>query len=336
MASSVIWETDPSIFPKQRKAPVQEAVHWETPPGQEPAHSESVKEAAEQPACRQTGVLSEEDKRILSAMADGVFINGGVLFDCKLSGYDMVGFAVTSKTNFELKQSYYANLTWDDDTFLQFMSARVINDQQIFIFRKGKAESVYSAVRGEFFVDAMGVLRQLVKLLVKHQSRDSQKHYTPLCISPHTVFLVEHGGEPEVKILPLQIADQGRPCELPADGELSVSSDLYAACYLCSEIYSQAFVCEKGHVTELPGFDLIHEALSPFPFSRPELKAFANALELEYTPPMQEKAEPEMKVKRQKKAAEGSFFCKMKNAVSDILREAILEAPGESDSTWET
>ena len=338
MANSVIWETDPSIIPKQKKKnTVEDTAEQQKTTAEGTAPGDSTREAASAaPRHRQGNTLSEEDRYLLSAMADGISVNGGILFECKINGYDMVGFSINSSTNLEVKQSHYANLTWDNNGFLQFMNARAINDQQVFIFRKGKAESVYSAIHRGSNVDAMTVLKQLVELLVEHQGRYSQSGYVPLCFSPYTVFLLDKGsGSPEVKVLPIQIQDNARPCEVPNDAEFSVSSDLYAACYLCSEIDSRAFVAENGHVTELDACSLVHDALSPFPYSRPELKVFDDALELEYVPPIHEAEPTKAKVKHAAGPAAGAgFFGKAKTVMSDLFRDIISDDPGDNDSTW--
>lgn len=337
MANSVIWENDPSIIPNQKKKNFfEETPQQEKAPVEEQPISDTTREApGAVPRQRKSNSMPEEDRYLLGAMADGIAVNGGVLFDCKLNGYDMVGFAINSNTNLDIKQNHYAGLTWDNNSFLQFMTARSINDQQVFIFRKGKAESVYSLIHRGVTLNAMEVLRQLVQLLTEHQSSYAQSEYVPLSFSPYTVYLLNKGDmAPEVKVLPIQIQDNARPCEVPNDAELTVSSDLYSACYLCSEIDSQAFVSENGHVTALDTCGLIQDALSPFPYSRPGLKAFADALELEYIPPVQETHQPKAKVWYTPAPSGSGFFGKARNVMSEFFRDVISDDPGDNDSTW--
>lgn len=221
---------------------------------------------------------------------------GGTIFRFEdEDGLPRVGFAVTNLTYDQANamKSRYARLCESDmRCFLGFAGMIPVKEYWVYAFRvPAGASSIYREVRsaretGAAAIDGEQLLRQLVQIFLRRESRSGEGGYQPLlCVSPYTVYVIRDAErDAGVQLLPLISVDGSRPVEIPADPKPDVSTDVYSACYLYCEVLSGGFACDGFSQIVRPDPCIIN-AMAPVVNWRPDIRVFANQLNLDAPQP---------------------------------------------------
>ena len=285
---NIVWDDDTDIKKPQNTPEVSDDDVKSYEPGRkaktEPAAS-TVRYGE-----KITGTSGASGKLQEAINASTIQLGGGKIFRFQNAvGLYRVGFSVSGITEDEAEglSAQYEKLCNDSTVgFLDFDRIFRVNDQWVFSFKLScdgdNAVSVYDMVHSDGSGPMLSgdmLIKELVQILINHQSRFTKKDYQPLrCISPHTVFLVRSPrGEISVRILPL-ILSGNFPSQVPNDSKPDVTTDVYSACYLACEVMSGGFAA-KGVAIREPSA-LVQKAMAPFPSWRPSLTSFAEEFEV--------------------------------------------------------
>lgn len=248
----------------------------------------------------------EREKLMQDALKSSrLHLFGGTLFHYNTpGGTPRVGFAVVDQTEDEVQAmaARYERLCNPYHGFMAFEGVTRLPDCHVYSFQVyGSSVSVYQEVHegekepGREVIDSELLLRQLAQTILCYSSGSERDYRALNCICPHTVFVLRDlPGGPRAVILPI-ITPAGSgdrlPTEIPNDSKPDITSDLYAACMLVTEVWSGGFLCDSASIT-VPNSELIRDTLSPIAASRPTMNEFAAQLELTRLPPRRPVSRP--------------------------------------------